>query len=131
VQIDLLDAISGFASDDLGNPVAVTVSDMLLNFSGKGNGTATNFDTYGEPQTVNYYSGFDLSLAFTLSAEGYSGKYEVNFKYVNSAVVDMNATDPSFAGEETLEVIVYVYDNSGTEIGSATYTESELVNIAM
>lgn len=129
-KIDLLDAISDYVYDDQSNLVYVEIADMLLNFSGKGNGTATDF-VYDQPTLISYYTGFDLSLGFTLDATDYSGKYEVNLKYVNSAEVDTDDVDPSFTGEESVTITVYVYDNNDDLIGEASYTEDQIIDLAM
>ncbi|MDC7227426.1 MAG: hypothetical protein PQJ61_11745 [Spirochaetales bacterium] len=116
---------------DFGEYVAYTVEDFQLNVNGNGNGTMTFGELgYEDPEQIDYYTGLAVSLGFSISAPDCSGKYIATFKYVNNAVItvpdDPDAEMPDFTGGQTLEITVYVYDNSGARIYERAYTESEL-----
>lgn len=110
--------------------VPYSVDDFRLNVNGNGNGTAAfGMGGYEDIESVEYYTGLAVSVGFSLTSPGCSGKYLATFKYVNSATITGGDTEPDFTGEESLEITVSVYDNKGIPLEEKTYTETEIISL--
>ena len=109
----------------------VIVENTKFNAIAKGSSNV-DLDEYGDPESIQYDVVLDLSLGFSLTCDGYSGKYTVSLHYDQAATLSEDDLENDvFTSEENLNVDVFVFNNDGDMIGSATYTAEEFVQVLM
>ncbi len=110
----------------------VKINEMRINANAKLEAEAT-IGSEGYPESVDFYVGMDLSIGFSLSADGYSGKYIVNLNYVDSGTVtEDDVMDGDVTGTaEDISVTIEVYNNSGTLIKSVTQSQDDMPSPSM
>ncbi len=123
IEAEIMASMTGFEPED-----GVTLHEFTINSNLNGNGTA-KFVPILQLKEVSAYTALATSLGFSISGEGFSGKYVISFKYVNSIELDADdIASGNFAGEEDLVITVKVFNNSGVLLLEEEYTYAEFID---